>query len=365
MHLKTRFRPLALAAALWAASPIGAQEVHIIDQAAGPGTDYTNLDQSVLDDAAGGDVLILRPGQYNAGTLSIVGKGLTILSERGDVTLNVGNALFVRNLALTDHVLLRGLDIVGNNHAVFGDDCLGRIVIDDCRLAIADFGLGSLRVTDCSDVLLARVELMEPANGSFSIGNLDANTSKLYVYDSILQGNANAAVGLRATTAMFSGCALIGSGSFALIGLTGSKVEMRDSNVFPGSTSAYSLDGTSAVDFTAIPALSLDVTSPVLQGVSTELRFLTEPDTQVWALSALGGVHGFEFAAVDGTLHVFGAGFNIDFMGTSGALGELDVETIVPLIPGLSTAQINLQPLAQPPSTGRFQFGTPRTVTVY
>ena len=334
----------------------------------------------MLDQVDDGDVLILKAGDYATGPLSLAAKSLTLIAAAPsapgarEVRLDIDGALVVRDLGVGQRVLLRGLDLVGDARAVDAEDCAGNLTLDDCRLSLESFGQSALRLARCNDVLLVRCHLYAPPGPSSSIGNLDALESTLFVYDVLAFGNTSAAVGLRSSTAMLSGSALVasaGSGSsgpggrFTLIASAGSQVELRSSTALPGTTATFSVDATSNVTETSLPVLSLDVASPAPQGLTAQLGVRAEPGAQVWLISALGGVPGTVVPPVDGTIHVYGVGFAIEPLGTASVAGRVTSQPLVPLIPGLTTVELFLQPLALPTSTGRFLFGAPRTLTVY
>lgn len=98
----TRLRPLALALANLLCASLAAQRTWIVDAAAGPGHDFTDL-PTALAAAAHGDKLLLRPGGYRGATtdrgVTIAGVGATLRSPLRITGLPLGRTFALVGLS--------------------------------------------------------------------------------------------------------------------------------------------------------------------------------------------------------------------------------------------------------------------------
>ncbi len=102
-RLTTAFLPFVFAATL--ASAQG--KLWIVDQAGGPGTDFTDI-QPAVDAASDGDTILLRTGSPAYPAFTIDGKSLVVTEDAGE-SIRTGDVL-VRNVAASQSVTLRGMD---------------------------------------------------------------------------------------------------------------------------------------------------------------------------------------------------------------------------------------------------------------
>ena len=99
-------------------------QVWIVDDAGGPGVDFTDLPQAVAA-ASQGDVLILRSGNYSGVLLD---RGITIHADQGATVLVAG--LRIESVAAGEHVHVAGLTVPS---FLWIADCDGKVWIEDCR----------------------------------------------------------------------------------------------------------------------------------------------------------------------------------------------------------------------------------------
>ena len=162
-----------MVAALVLAAPATASQLWVVDAAAGPGHDFTQLDVAIA--AAGeGDTLLVRSGTY--GDTIVFAKSLNIVAAP-DAWAPVGEppvvrGASVRGLAAQQHVLLAGLVFSGgteeglalknNAGQVWVEDCVLRGADGEGALAAPDFhpdGFAGARVENSDEVAFLRCEL--------------------------------------------------------------------------------------------------------------------------------------------------------------------------------------------------------------
>ena len=132
---------------MFLAAPVFAQDVWVVDDVAGPGVDFTEIQAAVL--AAGdGDVIVVGGGTY--GSFAIEGKSLVVTADLGAAVVirevvpfgSTPPATQVRvfNLDPDDDVVLRGLIIspdpnVGSFLGSLSlEDNSGDVLIEDCQV---------------------------------------------------------------------------------------------------------------------------------------------------------------------------------------------------------------------------------------
>ena len=166
-------------------------QVHVVDAAGGPGSDFTRLLPAVVA-ASDGDVVLVRSGEYffSDGVI-LTGKGLTIVAEAGASVLT--DRIQVRDLPSSSQVLIQGLDFRTDTIAADLDDDLGPMWFERCSFG-PQFGLffgnDGFYPTNCATVVLARSQLFEASQPPVSSAALLAEGSRLHVFDSLLQGSA-------------------------------------------------------------------------------------------------------------------------------------------------------------------------------
>jgi len=192
-------RPLLLptcAVALALAVPAAAQgSLLVVDAAAGPGYDYTEIADAVA--AAGeGDALLVRDGIYAAFT--VTGKSLLVVEDEG-ADARVRGTLAVSDLGPDQLVLLRGLRNLGPNaEGIVIERCAGSVWLEDCTLVAREDGEPGARVEDAEAVELIRTLVRgRSGSGGFSAGfgdaggaGLDAQDARVHVWRSVLVGES-------------------------------------------------------------------------------------------------------------------------------------------------------------------------------
>lgn len=114
--------------------------VFVVDAAAGPGFDFTDI-QPAVDAAGPGDIVLVRDGTY--GGFTIDGKGISVVAEQG-ASVFFSAPVTVQACPADEDVLLRGLDVAGGaagalfgatTHAVTFHLNEGDVWVEDCTLA--------------------------------------------------------------------------------------------------------------------------------------------------------------------------------------------------------------------------------------
>ena len=162
-----KLAPIALAplsALVLTVSSISAQDVYVVDQADGPGTDFTTLSaavSTVLD----GDFLLVRAGTYNE-ELVLDGKGLTIQAEVG--ALVEVERTIIRNLSSSQQAAVRGIGWKDTNQVNLEiSDNLGPVWIEEATASTAFFNWWGGAIVDSKAVVLRRCTFSEtPSMGS-------------------------------------------------------------------------------------------------------------------------------------------------------------------------------------------------------
>lgn len=159
-----------LALALSLTAPPAAADVFIVDDDPGPGVDFADI-QPAVDDAADGDVILVKDGSYDA--FEIVAKSLVVLGEEGasvvigpESGLEEFISIAVRDLGSGQRVLLRGFFAHGTPFGFLFPSMLlennhGVVQIEDVELGYIPVGATNpaLRVIGCEAVVLARCKL--------------------------------------------------------------------------------------------------------------------------------------------------------------------------------------------------------------
>jgi hypothetical protein len=163
-------RPLPLAVVLAVSSvPLSAQAVWVVDDDAGPGVDFAEI-QAAVDAVADGDVVLVRPGSYAPFTID--GKSLTVHGD-GATRPTMRGPLAVDDLPLGAGVVVRGIDVedvalpgpLSINHAIRAFSNAGPVWFEDIRtntefaFPFTASNTGSL-VFESASVVFARCELV-------------------------------------------------------------------------------------------------------------------------------------------------------------------------------------------------------------
>ena len=172
---------LACASPFLLAAPLAAQTVHVVDQAGGPGTDFTTLAAGVA--AAGdGDFLLVRAGTY-AEPLLLDGKGLAVQADTGAPVFV--SKIVVQNLAASQNAAIRGIDWIyaaGQPELLALADNAGTVWIEEANDVdvSADF-VGRATIATSADVVLRSCEL---ARISFAGDDVASPMTGMVVTDS-------------------------------------------------------------------------------------------------------------------------------------------------------------------------------------
>jgi hypothetical protein len=174
---------LSLLAGCALASLAEAQSVLTVDPANGPGALFTSLPAAVAA-AADGDVLLLRNGAYDA--VALGDKSLTLQAAGRPNEFVQLAGLTISGLAHEDSIVVRGVFVVANGHAIALDlqGCEGPVWIEDVT------AVGRVTIADSRQVVLAGVTLewgYDPAPRQLS-EPLTLRDSSVYYSDGSVSG---------------------------------------------------------------------------------------------------------------------------------------------------------------------------------
>ena len=395
---------VCLAAAL-GAHPIGAQSVHVVDLASGPGTDFTTL-TAAIETASAGDILLVRPGIYDE-PIALDGKALSIQADSGLVRVS---GICLSNQAATDTVLVRGVEVRGGDvvcpggsfRPVFLRDGTGVAWLENVRLtefSSPGISLASILIKDAGTLVLTHSEI-----GSFLPNqpseSLLAVRSRVFAFDTELRGSPgfDDTIGLTLPT-VGSVAVATQAGLMALHG--GSAVGGRGGNsaIFPGADGGPGLrtfgaspevflrdiavaggaGGVGVPNGAAAPAIdqqsgtilqssavhrSYTASSPARDDESVTVTLDGLAGDQVWIAYAIGAGTGSTIPQLDGyrVLQAPLAFVSLGRMPTSGTLTRSF--PLRDLGPGVEGAVVYTQAYFRDANGGGFVIGSPSAVTV-
>jgi len=292
-------------------------QVHVVDAANGPGTDFTTLGAAV-GAALDGDVVLVRGGDYfldGFGTEGIFldGKGLVVVAEPGAVVRTTRAR--IRNLPAAGRVLIQGLTFTSNEIVADFDDDAGPLWFERCVFQPQfDLVAGGVHPTNCATVVLSRcslhaVPLIVPSTA------LRSQNSRLHFYDGTVQGRATGGLSAAVELGQSSFLELFGSdvhggdgadgnsilfcngqeGGAALVVAEASTLVRLDSSLVGGAGGAPFSGGCSSgadgqdlnvVQGTVVAlggsARSLEIGSPVRTDEMVVATFTGLPGDRVW-----------------------------------------------------------------------------------
>ncbi len=138
MHKISR-HAVAISTLILVAPAAYSQAVHVVDEAGGPGSTFTEISSAVAA-AAPGDMILVREGTYDPFSVT---QSLSIQAEPGaTVTIaddvNGLGTISVTGLAVTDRFTLRGIDVPAGSTgglvtpALVITNCRGPVLVEDC-----------------------------------------------------------------------------------------------------------------------------------------------------------------------------------------------------------------------------------------
>lgn len=205
MKTPRRAFPAALLLLACAAGAARAQNVLVVDAAAGPGAHYTTIADAVLG-ASDGMVVLVRTGVY--GPFNVFGKGVVVTADAnasvtfqsfgGPIVLNV------TNVPAGSTVVLRGLrPSSGQPLRVDATNVAGALWLEDCIFRAPTStvaGESAVAASQCASLVVARCDL----TGSHGTGatftaadggrGIAAQSSAVTIYDSVLKGGNGSAL---------------------------------------------------------------------------------------------------------------------------------------------------------------------------
>jgi len=366
------FTLVALALPLTAQAPA----VIVVDQANGPGTDFTSL-QPAIDAASEGDFLLLRDGRY-FGTVD--GKSL-LMQGLGNVRLSFFQA---RNLGPTQTFALRGVWSGLGGRLAFSN-CEGAVFVEE---ALFD----GLDLDGCDDVVARSMNLYSSFGGECGAA-LASSASTQYVYDSFLWGKtgqedlgvpwcpSDPGITLSSASLLYLHGSSVrgGGGAFGLVtefcpepGLEGDgtvTVQVTDSTIDAGYQTLGGTCSPAPAIVGAAPgsrsgtARRVVCPSPLFEGQAATVEYHGDPGDTVFLASAptFGSP---TFYPVLGVYHAPLPDTTVQAIGTIPASGMLVQSFVVPDYPGTQKVRsIYLQGFFVSPVTER-QLGAPTLVHV-
>jgi len=159
--------------ALLCCATIVRADLHVVDAAAGPGSDFLEISDAVAA-SAGGDVILVRSGEY--GPVAIDAKSLVLCADAG-AEVFIAGIVHVTNLSGAQSVTISGVTAqacCGQESPTFSvRDCAGPVLVQDSVLKA--FLSEPLSVGDAAEVL-------NSASVAFVRTEMDADVGELSVF---------------------------------------------------------------------------------------------------------------------------------------------------------------------------------------
>lgn len=415
-------RPILVGIAFSVASPSLVSGVLVVDDAPGPGVTHTSL-SIAASQAADGDTILVRPGQY--GPFTIDGKSLRLIADGASAQVIAVGECRIQNLGAQQSVVVRGLFMTGTLVGVprlFIEQCAGSVLIEDCDVhtaisASAPLWSASTYVRDSQRVVFARCTMETGGGGGFFVTNLTgtftgphglmARDSHVALYDCVVRGTTSPKVGgqgghgahVLGGSLFASGCSFSGGqggpGGFTSTpfgpikvpgGPGGDGIQLTASSspaigrfldctfdAGPGGAAAPGTFGgipgqpwtalqQATASFIAEPARSFDSTSPIHAGQSTTLTF-TAPAGELVFTAATLGMQPTYVNALAGTL-VPTVPFLFTTIGTVPASGTLVLTLPLPILPPGTGALSIVHQAVYGTSAGFARLGAPSTLVL-
>ncbi|MEM7199243.1 MAG: hypothetical protein AAF628_03195 [Planctomycetota bacterium] len=186
IHTQHRLLSPAVAVFLFVAGSLPAQ-VFIVDEAGGPGAQFTDL-PAAIDAVPDGATLRVRAGDYSP--FSIDGKGIAVVGEvAGEVRISkFGPAQVIENTGAGQMVLLKNLSIAptsGLGALLIVANCRGPVLVENLDTTVT-VAAATFVVHTCDNVQLHRCQLTDL--GFASRPRLLAIDSGLHLRDTDLRG---------------------------------------------------------------------------------------------------------------------------------------------------------------------------------
>jgi len=371
-------------------------QVHVVDAAGAPGSDFTSLSAAVSA-ASDGDVVLVRAGDYlDFDGIFLTGKGLSVVAEPGASV--VTDRIRILDLPSSSQVLIQGLQFTTDTIAADLDDDLGPMWFERCSFGprfFAIFGSDGFHPTNCATVALARCQLQEASRPPRSAALL-AENSRLHIFDSVLQGASTEGSLSAVVLQQGSFLELFGSGvhggdgtpgtfihcdGFAAgdaLTLQNTSVLVTQSSSLVGGVGGAPFDascspgadgeGLIVVGGTALPlagtARSLDVASPVRTDALVQATLTGLPGDRVWLKFSFQPGAGQSARFYDGE-YLLGAPRFRAFSTTLPASGTLVVTAPAPqLAPGQESLVIYCQAFFRDAAGQRFVLSSPSALVL-
>lgn len=313
--------------------PLSIPRVWTVDDSGG--AQFTSL-QAAVDAAGAGDVMLVAEGQYTS-TLTVQGKGLTIL---GDGAVPLLGRVIVRDLPAGEELALRSLSL-GTNPGTAEDPMLwlednaGAVWVEDCTVNPYAWQPEGILAQDCASVVLVRTTVTDPQNPivfSALQPALAASSSQIHAFESTFHGASakttsstigwqSGSPGARLQSSSFlyaagcafqggkgataicfdSNCMAAGASGGAGIQINAGTATVSLAGVFQGGAGGTGLScppplfcsggssgpattGTGQLDEEDLPLRSYELSTPARSGTSYQLDARCEPGEFVWSV---------------------------------------------------------------------------------
>lgn len=245
-----------IAAVLLISGPLAAQQIWVVDAAAGAGSNFTDIAPAVAV-ATDGDVILVRSGNYTSFT--ITQKSLAITADLG-AACAVSGTVTIQNLTISQWATLRGLNIQGAPAGLNLQNDTGGLWIEGCNISGANgvdtpgfYAGGSAAVAaHCDNCILLQCVLTGGfgvsapmttvyADGAKGGTGLDADHCNLVLYDCQSKGRRGGDAGVT-------------SGFTTNGGAGGNGAQCTNSTVFASGTLFRGGGGGAGVDSAPFPS---------------------------------------------------------------------------------------------------------------
>jgi len=361
-----RFLPFVLLLS----SATAAQDVHVVDQGNGPGTDFTSLAPAIAA-AADGDLLLVRAGFYVEDVV-LDGKGLRLVADSGAVV--AVQSLTVRNLSASQAASIRGIGRLGLSQSLVLAQNLGAVWIEESSVPIGPFVLADAVIDGCSAVEIRNANFVlfagsagdrslsvsassvafhgcsivgPRASNEFTPGGIGVaiGNSQVDFYDCSIVGGAGANQTFLGPTAGGAGIQASGTAAVRLVATT---VAGGQGGTGPGSSAAdgpaFSITAPATVTTLAGNAHRLTTERVVREGQSTSITLEGDPGDRAFVRISSAQSAPVHFPGVVGALVTAFPASSIAF-GVLPSGAQTFALTAPLLPPGLLTSSVHVQPL--------------------
>ena len=157
-------------------------QLWIVDQAGGPGVDFTAI-QPAIDTAGEGDTIVIHGSPTPYAAFAIDGKSLVVKEEVGQTVL-IGGISTVANISGAQSVTLRGL-LIAHLRLMASS---GTVLLEEVGYVTSTIDDAEVEVLACASVVLSRCSLRGPFNTVAGVPALLISGSTVHVYETGAEG---------------------------------------------------------------------------------------------------------------------------------------------------------------------------------